>query len=111
MATNALIERGGARTAFLTTSGFRDTLAMAHENRFEQYDIFMERPEPLVPRHLCFGIPERIAADGEELLPLDEDALKETLPGILIGLPDKGGELLKMIGNCSVTLRLQKCGE
>ncbi len=80
LATNALIERRGARTAFLTTAGFRDTIAMAHENRFEQYDIFMERPEPLVPRHLCFGVPERTAATGEELLPLDEEALKDTFP-------------------------------
>ncbi len=80
LATNALIERRGAKTAFLTTAGFRDTIAMAHENRFEQYDIFMERPEPLVPRHLCFGVPERIAANSEELLPLDEDALKDVFP-------------------------------
>ena len=51
---------------------------MMHENRFEQYDIFMERPEPLVPRHLIFGIPERIAVTSEELLPLDEEVLKDS---------------------------------
>ncbi len=48
LATNALIERKGARTALVTTEGFRDLLEMAWEHRFEQYDIYMERPEPLV---------------------------------------------------------------
>ena len=65
LATNALIERKGARTALLTTAGFRDSVEIAWEHRFEQYDIYMERPEPLVPRDLRFGIPERVAADGE----------------------------------------------
>ncbi|MGF1598685.1 MAG: hydantoinase/oxoprolinase family protein [Acidimicrobiales bacterium] len=80
LATNALIERRGAVTAMLTTEGFRDSVAMAHENRFEQYDLAMERPEPLVPRHLRLGVPERLAADGEVLLPLDVDAVRALLP-------------------------------
>ncbi len=70
LATNALIERKGARTALVTTEGFRDFLEMAYEHRFEQYDLYMERPEPLVPRPLRFEVPERVAADGEVLLPL-----------------------------------------
>ncbi len=74
--TNALIERRGAHTALLTTQGVRDAVEMAHENRFEQYDLYMHRPEPLVPRHLRIGIPERFAADGTELLALDEDAVR-----------------------------------
>ena len=75
LATNALIERKGAKTALLVTEGFRDVLAMAFENRFEQYDIYMERPPPLVPRHLRLPVRERIDARGAVLVPLDEDAL------------------------------------
>jgi N-methylhydantoinase A len=78
LATNALIERKGARTALITTEGFRDSLEIAWEHRFEQYDIYMERPEPLVARDLRFGVPERVAADGAVLKPLDETALRAT---------------------------------
>jgi N-methylhydantoinase A len=76
LATNALIERKGARTALVTTEGFRDSVEMAWEHRFDQYDLLMERPAPLVPRNLRLGVPERIAADGEVLLSLDEVALR-----------------------------------
>ncbi|MBL8381536.1 MAG: hydantoinase/oxoprolinase family protein [Burkholderiales bacterium] len=72
LATNALIERKGARTALLTTAGFRDVLEMGFEKRFEQYDIGIERPPELVPRPLRFTVAERVAADGEVLVPLDE---------------------------------------
>ena len=75
LATNALIERKGARTALLTTMGFRDSLEIAYEHRFEQYDLFMERPEPLVPRERRLDVPERLAADGSILVPLDESAV------------------------------------
>ena len=75
LATNAIIERRGARTALLVTEGFRDVVAMAFENRFEQYDIYMDRPEPLVPRHLRLGVRERIDARGNVLIPLDENGL------------------------------------
>ncbi len=78
LATNALIERKGARTALITTEGFRDSLEIAWEHRFEQYDIYMERPDPLVPRDLRFGVPERVAADGVILLALDENAVRAT---------------------------------
>src|SRR5579871_6673893 len=76
LATNALIERKGARTALVTTAGFRDSLEIAYEHRFEQYDLYMERPEPLVSRDLRLEVPERLAADGSVLLPLDETALE-----------------------------------
>jgi len=76
LATNALIERKGARTALITTEGFRDSLEMAWEHRFEQYDIYMERPQPLVSRDLRFGVPERVASDGAVLLALDEAAVR-----------------------------------
>ena len=76
LATNALIERKGARTALVTTEGFRDSVEMAYEHRFEQYDLRMERPEPLAPREWRLGVPERLAADGSVLLPLDEEAVR-----------------------------------
>jgi N-methylhydantoinase A len=75
LATNAIIERKGAKTALLVTKGFRDSIEMAYENRFEQYDIFMDRPPPLVPRHLRLPVPERMDARGNVIEPLDEAAL------------------------------------
>src|SRR6185437_4552275 len=76
LATNAIIERKGARTALVTTQGFRESIEMAQENRFEEYDIFIEKPEPLVPRPLRFTVPERMDAKGEVRLPLDEKAVE-----------------------------------
>ncbi len=73
LATNALIERRGAPTGLLTTAGHRDALEMAFENRFEQYDVNIDRPQPLVPRHWRLGVPERMSAEGDVLVPLDED--------------------------------------
>ena len=83
LGTNTLIERRGAVTALITTEGFRDSVAMAHENRFEQYDLAMRRPEPLAPRHLRFGVPERLAATGEVLVPLDEGAVRALVPQLV----------------------------
>ena len=77
LATNAIIERTGAKTALIATDGFTDSLEIAYEHRFEQSDLFMERPKPLVPRHLRLGIKERIASDGSVLIPLDENSVKE----------------------------------
>jgi len=74
LATNAIIERKGAKTALLTTEGFRDTIEIRHENRFEQYDVNIDLPPPLVPRRLRFPVPERIDARGRVLVPLDEAA-------------------------------------
>jgi len=76
LATNALIERKGARTALVTTDGFRDSLEIAYEHRFEQYDLYMERPPPLIGRDWRFTVPERIAADGSVLKDLDEQAVR-----------------------------------
>ena len=83
LATNALIERRGARTALLCTEGFRDSVAMAHENRFEQYDIFMERPDPLVSRYLRLGVTERISAEGDVLIPLDTASVRALIPTLV----------------------------
>src|SRR5262249_54649871 len=80
LATNALIERKGARTALITTAGFRDSLEIAYEHRFEQYDLYMERPQPLIARDLRLEVPERHAADGSVLLPLDESTLQRLVP-------------------------------
>jgi len=85
LATNAIIERKGARTALVTTEGFRDSIEIGYENRFDQYDILIEKPKPLVPRPLRFGVPERIDARGEVRLPLDAAAL-ENLAGDLKSL-------------------------
>lgn len=71
LATNALIERRGAKTALLTTEGHRDVLEMAHENRFEQYDLNIVRPAPLVPRPWRLPIRERLDATGGVRIPLD----------------------------------------
>jgi N-methylhydantoinase A len=82
LATNALITRRGARTALLATEGFRDVLEIGHEGRFALYDLFIEKPEPLVPRPLRFEVAERVAVDGAELRPLDEAALRALAPRI-----------------------------
>lgn len=76
LATNALIERRGARTALVTTEGFRDVIEMRTENRFEQYDLNLQLPPPLIPREDRFAVRGRIGADGAELQPLDEPALE-----------------------------------
>ena len=77
LATNALIERKGAKTAFLTTEGFRDILEMGFEKRFEHYDVFMDKPTPLVPRPLRRPVRERVSGRGQVLLPLDTDQVRE----------------------------------
>ncbi|MBV8888790.1 MAG: hydantoinase/oxoprolinase family protein, partial [Alphaproteobacteria bacterium] len=79
LATNAIIERKGARTALVTTEGFRDTIEIRHENRFEQYDVNIDLPPPLVPRRLRLPVRERIDAQGEVLLPLDESSVARAI--------------------------------
>lgn len=70
LATNALIERRGAKTALITTDGFRDVIEMRTESRFEQYDLNLTLPEPLLPRQMRYTVPGRMDASGAELLPL-----------------------------------------
>lgn len=76
LATNALIERRGVKTAMLTTEGFRDVLDLGSESRFDQYDISMEKPPVLIPRRLRCSVRERVAADGEILIELDEAGVR-----------------------------------
>jgi N-methylhydantoinase A len=73
--TNALIERKGAPTGLLTTAGFRDTLEIGRERKYELYDLFIEMPRPLVPRPWRREVPERLAPDGTVEIALDIDAL------------------------------------
>ena len=75
LVANAIIERRGARVALITTAGFRDVLEIGTEWRYDTYDLFMELPQPLVPRHWRFEVPERIGPEGKVLEALDEKAV------------------------------------
>jgi N-methylhydantoinase A len=75
VATNALLERNGARTALLTTFGHRDVLEMREGLKDDRYDLRQPPPEPLVPRHRRFGVRERMRADGRVETPLDQESL------------------------------------
>lgn len=75
VATNAIIEEKLAPTGFFTTEGFRDMLEIQRQIRPALYDLLFEKPRPLTPRYLCFGIPERLDATGKVLKPLDEQAV------------------------------------
>ncbi|OLC15265.1 MAG: methylhydantoinase [Candidatus Rokubacteria bacterium 13_1_40CM_69_27] len=83
LATNALIERKGARTALLTTAGFRDALEIRREGRYDMYDIFIDPPSALVPRHLRREVPERLLADGAVQRPLDEAAARRVIADLI----------------------------
>ena len=72
LVTNAIIERRGSPTALLATQGFRDAVEIGRERRYELYDLMVELPRPLVPRHLRFDVPERMLADGSVAVALDE---------------------------------------
>lgn len=75
IATNALLERRGARTALVTTRGFADVIEIGRQNRPDLYALLPRKPEPLVPRDLRFEIEERIGADGSTLVPLNSKQL------------------------------------
>ena len=90
LATNALIERKGARTGLLTTAGFRDAVEIGHEGRYDMYDIFIDSPAPLVPRHLRLEVTERMAADGRVLVPLDDGSARAAIAR----LRDAGAEAI-----------------
>src|SRR5207244_767052 len=76
LGANALIERGGAKTALITTKRFRDALAIRREHRYDLYDLFLELPEPLVPRRRRWELSERLLADGSVDTPLDEKEVR-----------------------------------
>ena len=72
LATNAIIERKGARTALIATDGFRDVIEIADESRYDQYDVFIDKPRQLVSRQLRFTVPERIDVMGKVSLVLPD---------------------------------------
>ena len=76
IATNTIIEGKGAKAGLITSAGFSDVLEIAYQTRPTLYDVFYVKPKPLIPRHRCIGVPERIAADGGVLTPLDEAAVE-----------------------------------
>jgi len=82
VATNALLERRGVKTALIVTEGFRDVLHIMRQDRPRLYDFFARRPEPLVPRHLRFEVPERSLYTGEIQRGLDEGRLAEIIEEI-----------------------------
>ena len=85
LATNALIERRGARTALVTTEGFRDVIETRTEGRFEQYDLNIVLPTPLIERRDRFVVTERINARGEDLIPFDESAARAVIEQLVEG--------------------------
>src|SRR5216683_1437728 len=72
LATNAIIERRGGKTALVTTKGFRDAIEIAREGRYDMYDLMIDPPAPLVQRRMRFEVAERILADGSVLVPLED---------------------------------------
>jgi N-methylhydantoinase A len=90
LVTNAVLERRGAKTALITTAGFRDVLEIATEDRYDMYDLHIEKPDPIVPRRDVFEVDERMRADGSVLQPLDT----AQLDGLADKLRDGGYESL-----------------
>ncbi len=82
VATNAILERKGARAALLTTAGFRDLLFIGRQDRPDLYDIHPRIPPPLIPRERCYEVPERLDFRGDTLLELDEAALENVLDSV-----------------------------
>ncbi len=82
VATNALLERKGAKVALLTTAGHRDVIEMREGLKPDRYDLRSPPPEPRVPRERRFGVRERLKADGEVLIPLDPGSLDDAIAGI-----------------------------
>src|SRR5262245_65735257 len=76
IAINTVLEKSGARTALITTAGFRDVYAIGRGNRQDAFNLFFHRPRPLVPRALTFEVRERMKATGEPLVPIDAAAVE-----------------------------------
>jgi len=75
--TNAVLERKGVETAFITTEGFQDMLRIRTEGRYDLYDLAIQYPEPLVPRDRCYGAVERITAQGGVVQPLADECVEK----------------------------------
>ena len=85
VATNAIVQRRGAKTALVTTRGFRDVLILGRQKRYETYDLHMRKPEPLIPRERIFEVRERTSFEGEVLEPLDPEDLEEVVERVARG--------------------------
>ncbi len=85
VATNAVLERKGARTALVTTAGFEDVLAIGRQNRPELYALVPQKPPPLVPGEWRFGVHERVTAGGDVLIPLDPSSLADLKQALASG--------------------------
>ena len=85
VATNAIIERKGAATALIATLGFRDVLLIGRQKRYETYDLYMNKPAPLVRRRDIFELDERVAFDGEVLQPMSDDTLNAVVDRVIAG--------------------------
>jgi len=84
LATNAVIERKGAKTALIATEGFRDVIEIADEGRYDQYDIFIDKPRQLVPRQLRFTVAERIDVTGKVWIELDETHIRRIAAELIV---------------------------
>jgi N-methylhydantoinase A len=129
LATNAIIERKGAKTALISTEGFRDVIEIADEGRFDQYDLYIEKAKPLVPRALRFTVPERMDVHGSVRLALNEAAVREVaaalnkdgIQSVAVALIHAyenpaheqriGAILREMVPNITVTLSSEVCPE
>ncbi len=129
LATNAILQRRGARTAFITTEGFRDILEVGYESRYDQYDLMIEKVVPIVPRRLRFPVPERVDSTGRVIETLCEDAVRAVVPqlvhagiesvavGFLHGYANPQHErrveaiLAELMPGMSVTLASEVCPE
>ena len=79
VATNAIIEGKIAKTAFITTEGFRDMLEIARQIRPSLYDLQFKKPKPLIPRQLCYEVTERMNSKGEIIKPLDRKSINKII--------------------------------
>lgn len=108
LATNAIIERRGARTALVATEGFRDVLAIGTESRFDQYDIMLQKPQPLVPRDLRFTLRERMDARGRvQIAPNDEQIRQLGLQLAAAGVESVAVAFLHAYANPAHELRVR----
>ncbi|MBI5527008.1 MAG: hydantoinase/oxoprolinase family protein [Deltaproteobacteria bacterium] len=106
---NSIIERKGARTALITTKGFRDVLELGREIRYAPYDVFAEFPKPLVPRRLRLEVDERVRSDGSVLKPLDEEEGRAVVARLVdLGVESIAVCLLNSFENPSHELALKK---
>ena len=85
LATNALIERRGAAVGAIVTAGFRDILEIACERRYDQYDLYIEKPDTLVPRERVATVAERVSATGQVLDPLDRGSVHRAVDALVAG--------------------------